>query len=216
VTVWYDDVQYTKRDWRNRNRLAGDAEAVWITIPVRSRGRFEQRICEVEIDSGHAWVRKHLGTFDRLYRRATHFSETRQVLAAALAREPRHLADLTIELNEAICRLLGLHAAFVRGSTLAVDPALRGQERILELCRLVDAGVYLSGPAGRDYLEPGAFAERGVELRYMVYDYAPYDRGGQPFVPGLSVLDPLAWIGREATRRLLTAPRGAAEAVSAP
>jgi hypothetical protein len=77
--------------------------------------------------------------------------------------------------------------------------------RLLDICNAVDARVYLSGPAARAYIDPRSFAGAGIELRYVVYDYPPYARGTRPFVPGLSVIDALAWLGPGATAEYLAA-----------
>ena len=202
VWVWYDDVQYTRRDWRNRNRVAGAGEPVWLTIPVRSRGRYEQPIHEVEIDGERPWARKHLETVRHCYGAAPFFETVYEVLRAALEKEHRCLADLTIELNEALCGLLGLRPRFLRSSGLE-GIAGDKRERLIRICDRLGGTIYLSGPAARDYIQPELFREAGIELRYIVYGYPPYDRGGQPFIPNLSILDPLAWIGPAATADLL-------------
>jgi hypothetical protein len=208
VWVWYDDVQYTRRDWRNRNRVAGPRESVepvWLTVPVKSRGRYEQKICEVEIDHDRPWVRKHLETVRHCYGDAPWFGEVFALLSKVLARGHARLADLTIELNEELCRYLGLAPEFRRSSALGV--AGDRQERLIEICRRLGATTYLSGPAARSYISPELFERAGLELRYIVYDYPPYDRGGRPFVPRLSILDPLVCLGPEETAAFLARHR---------
>src|SRR4029450_6585118 len=73
VWIWYDDVQYTRRDWRNRNRIAGN-DPLWLTIPVKAKGGFAQRICDVQIDDAQPWARRHLDMIRRCYARAPFFS----------------------------------------------------------------------------------------------------------------------------------------------
>ena len=201
VWVWYDDVQYTKRDWRNRNRVAGEGEPVWLTIPVRTRGRYEQKILEVEIDRERPWEHKHLETLRHCYRDAPAFEDVFAIVQKTLEAGHERLADLTIELNEELCRFLGLRTQFLRSSGMGVQGDR--QERLLEICRRLDARVYLSGPAAQSYLTPEPFHRAGLELRYIVYDYPPYERGGRPFIPRLSILDPLFWLGPEGARALL-------------
>lgn len=201
VFVWYDDVQYTKRDWRNRNHVAGDGQATRLTIPVKTKGRREQLICSVEIDYSQPWERKHLETLRSLYGRAPFFDVTYDVIRKAVEARPALLADLTIGLNEGLCALLGFVRTFVRSSQL--PPMVAGrQERLMQLCSDEGGGVYLSGPAARAYLDPAPFGKAGIELRYIVYDYPPYERGG-PFMPNLSIVDALAWLGPEGTAAFL-------------
>ena len=198
VWVWYDDVQFTRRDWRNRNRVAGDGDPQWLTVPVKSRGRFEQKILDVEIDDSRPWQRKHLETVRRLYLKAPHTEEVLDVLRQELNRRPERLADLTIDVAEALAARLGFAPRFVRSSTLTDTPGRRDQ-RLIAICQRLDAGVYLSGPAARAYIDPTNFQAASIELRYAIYEYPPYPRGGQRFVPRLSIVDALSWLGPRAT-----------------
>jgi hypothetical protein len=202
VWIWYDDVQYTKRDWRNRNRVAANGPPVWLTIPVKTKGRFAQPICDVEIDETRPWVRTHLETLRRCYARAPFYEQLEPLLRESLEAPHARLADLTISLNESLCRLLGIAPPFLRSSRMPL-PAGDRLQRLVEICRIAGATAYLSGPAARAYLEPSLFADAGIELRYIVYDYPPYARGRSPFIPQLSIVDALAWLGPEATRAYL-------------
>jgi hypothetical protein len=205
--VWYDDVQYTRRDWRNRNRVAGDGDPVWLTIPVRGSDHRNKLIHEVEIDHRQPWAHRHLETLRHLYGRSPFFRPVFDLVRGHLAAAPRLLADLTIDLNEELCRYLGITNRFVRSSRLT---GIEGEKtrRILSLCRQLQPDVYLSGPSARDYLTPESFARAGIELRYIAYHYEPYPRDGQRPAIHLSVLDPLFWIGPGATLELMrSSPR---------
>lgn len=204
VWIWYDDVQYTKRDWRNRNRVAFGDVAEWLTVPVRTKGRFTQRLCDVEIDHSRPWVRQHLETIRRCYARAPFFGPVFAMVNEAFDAGDTHLADLTIRLNEAICAGIGLLRTFVRSSHMTT-PVGKGGTRLINICRAAEGNVYISGPAARAYIDPRAFEEAGIELRYIVYDYRRYERGGWPYVANLSVLDMLAWLGPGGVTRYLEA-----------
>jgi WbqC-like protein len=201
VWVWYDDVQYTRRDWRNRNRVDSGSDVCWLTVPVR-KAPVDQRICDVEIDYSRPWVDRHLATLHHGYRRAPYFAELHDLVAASLQRRHVGLAGLTIELGEAICGYLGLQRGFRRSADFGGLQGRR-EERLLDLCRRLGATTYLSGPAARNYITPRSFLDQGLALRYAVYDFPPYPRGGRPFVPNLSILDPLFWLGPHETRDYL-------------
>lgn len=200
IWVWLDDVQYTRRDWRSRNRVAGrDGAPRWLTIPVRSTGRREQRICEAEIDYGQNWVQKHLDTLTHCYGKAPYFAQVFARVEARLRSRPALLTELTIPLCEDLAELLGLRPEFARSSQLGQVSGQK-QARLLSIHEQVGGEVYLSGPKAEDYIDPAEFQAAGLELRYIEYDYADYPRGPGAPSPGLSVLDPLMWIGAEATR----------------
>lgn len=200
--VWYDDVQYTRRDWRNRNRVAAAGEPVWLTIPVRAQSHRDLRICDVEVDRQQAWERKHLATLRHLYGKAPFFGPVFELVRRHLEEAPPLLADLTIGLAEELCRYLGIEATFLRSSRLEGIEGAK-HDRILSVCRMLRPDVYLSGPAARDYLQPAAFDSEGIELRYIEYGYEEYSRDGHPARTDLSILDALFWIGPGATLELI-------------
>lgn len=202
VWVWYDDVQYTKRDWRNRNRVAGDGDPVWLTIPVQAQAHRDKTIAEMEIDHRQLWARKHLATLRHFYGRAPFFEPVFEIVRRHLEEPPEKLADLTIGLNEDLCEFLGIGAELHRSSRLDGVEGVKA-DRILSVCRRVEPTVYLSGPAARDYLSPDPFDAAGIELEYISYRYDGYPRGGQPERTDLSILDPLFWTGADATRELI-------------
>jgi hypothetical protein len=213
VWVWYDDVQYTKRDWRNRNRIAGGTNVEWLTIPVKTKGRFAQRICDVEIDYQQPWARRHMETLRRCYAAAPFFASVFPVIENAFAVADVHLADLTIRLNEALSALLGLQPVFVRTSQMSERTDGR-TARLLNICGEFGASTYLSGPAARAYIEPSLFSVADIELCYAVYDFPPYPRGPRPWIPNLSIIDLLAWLGPGSAANYLAA-HGRAEGVVA-
>jgi hypothetical protein len=205
--VWYDDVDYTRADWRNRNRLATTEPACWVTVPVLARRG--KSIADVEIDYSRPWQRKHLETLRHCCHTAPHFATTASLFRSCLEHRHERLADLAIELGEAIAAVLGTRARFLRSSQLD-SGAGRKQERLLEICGALGATTYLSGPSARAYIDPRAFSDQGIELRYLDYRPLTYWRGSFPFVDRLSILDPLCWLGGTGTAQLLASGAGTA------
>jgi len=197
VWVWYDDVQYTKNDWRNRNVVLVSGQPRWLTIPVRSRHLFGQPVCDVEINYATEWPRKHLRTVEQAYADQPHVRGATEVLSRSLDRHHRLLADLTIELSEAIASRLELGTSFVRSSTLHGIQDER-QERLIQICGRLGADTYLSGPAARSYIEPNRFTRRGIRVMYMTYDYP--SGPVRPEGHNVSILDTLARLGDAGTR----------------
>lgn len=202
VWVWYDDVQYTRRDWRNRNRVAAGGEPIWLTVPVLNQEHQDKLICEIEIDHQQPWVRKHLGTLRHLYRASPFFEPVFGLVCGHLEAAPKLLADLTIGLNEDLCRFLGIGAGFLRSSQMSGIEGAKDR-RILSVCQRLGPSIYLSGPAARGYLTPEAFVREGIDLRYISYHYDEYPRGDQPPRTDLSIVDALFWLGPRATLELI-------------
>jgi len=196
--VILDTVQFTKNDWRNRNRIKVAAGSPWLSIPVKTGGRFGQTIAETEI-ADPAWAERHWSKLELTYRRTAGFGrygpEIRTAYEAAAALPL--LSAVNRLFIERICALLGIET---RISSAADYPDVGEKaERVLALCEAAGADRYLSGPAARSYLDPAAFAARGMELAYMDYaGYPEYDQPHPPFDPAVSVLDLLFCTGERA------------------
>lgn len=192
VFVYYDDVQYDKHGWRNRNRVKGPDGPVWLTVPVRTRGLERPRIHEVEID-GARWARQHVGTLRHCYARAAHARPYLSELEELLMRPWKLLVELDLAVVELVCRWLGLEREIVRSSALGVTG--ERTERLVALCRRFEAQRYFSGAAAREYLDVDAFACQGIAVEFQDYAHPVYDQLHGSFVPYLSVMDLVLNVG---------------------
>jgi WbqC-like protein family len=211
VFVYYDDVQYTRSDWRNRNRVKGPQGPVWLTVPVLHSSRFGQTILDAEIDNRSDWARKHRETLRIHYRRAAHFDRYWPVIEGALSRRWPRLVELDLFLTEQLKGVLGIETPTHRASELGVGG--ERVERLLALCRHFGATGYLTGDAAEDYLDPQAFDTAGVRLEYQRYEHPTYRQLYGDFVPYLSVLDLLFNCGPDS--RTILASGGGREAAEA-
>ena len=196
VFVFYDDVQYDKHGWRNRNRVKTAAGTQWLTIPVSSKGNVSDGLLlgETKITWAQDWARKHAATLRQSYARAPHFATYAPMLDAFFATRHERLVDFTIETTLALATALGITGTrFVRSSELAV--AGTKTERLVRILEKVGATHYLSGPSAKSYIEDAVFAEAKIGLEYMVYDYPEYPQLHPPYDPGVSVLDLLFMTG---------------------
>jgi len=199
--VFYDDVQYDKHGWRNRNRIKTQQGAQWLTIPTRTRGTVEQRrtIQDIEIDWERGWTRKHLASLRQAYQRAPFYADWEPFLTEIYARTPSHLAPFTIELTIELARRLGIaHTRFLRSSDLGI-PGTR-TERLVAIVQHLGCDRYLSGPSAHDYLEEPHFAAAGIALEYMRYDYPDYPQLYPPFDSKVTILDLLFMTGPDASK----------------
>jgi WbqC-like protein len=196
--VLLDDVQYTRRDWRNRNIIKVDGAKQWLTIPVVAKGRYHQRIDETVVADSD-WAGRHWKTIVHAYRRAPHFEAGAALLeplyeqAAGLER----LSDINRTFLEAICRHLGIPTRLSWSTDYTTSD--ERSRRLLDLSVALDAGEYVSGPAARDYLDVEAFAAAGVEVRWADYSgYPEYPQGAGAFEHGVSIVDLLFNAGPDA------------------
>ncbi len=204
--VFYDDVQYTRRDWRNRNRIKlSSGEPGYLTIPVKVKGKYDALINEIEIDSTQQWQRKHLNAITHAYRKAPHFDEIFALLEAELLSAPSALADFTISLTKNLGAYLDLETDFERSSTETVtynDPT----DHLVKLCQRYEATQYLSGDSARVYLDETQFNRVGIEVEFHGYQHPEYQQLWGAFASHLSVVDALFNHGKE-TKNILTNQR---------
>jgi hypothetical protein len=199
--VYYDDVQFDKHGWRNRNRIKAPDGPRWLTVPVRHTGLGTPRILDVRIAPGAPWARKHVGTLRQLYARAPFAREYLPGLEALLGQPWERLVDLDIALIEQMCGWLGVPRPMHRASTLGVDGDRSG--RLLNLCRHFHATRYLSGDAARSYLDEALFARHGIDVEWQQFRHPVYPQLHGSFVPYLSAIDLLLNCGPESGRVLI-------------
>jgi WbqC-like protein family len=188
--IFYDDVQYDKHGWRNRNQIKTAQGKQWMTIPVHAKGVTEGiPIKEVRIDRSKPWATNHLKALTFAYAKAPHFASYAPWLDSVFERRDEFLADFTIWLTIEIARKIGnVHTQFMRSSEISgIDGQKTG--RLIQILRHVGASHYISGPSARDYIENDQFAEAGISLEYMEYNYPEYTQLYPPFDPYVSILD---------------------------
>lgn len=187
--VLLDHVQFEKNYFQNRNRIRTVSPRgwSWVTVPVLTKGRSDQPICDVEINKSLDWKRKHLEAFRLHYGKASHFGEYGPSLQAHYEKPWRRLADFSVTLIEWIARSFGLQRKILRSSEMNAKGAR--SQLLASLCEQAGATEYLSGISGRNYLETDLFEKRGIQVRFQEFHHPVYRQCYEPFVPGLSSLD---------------------------
>jgi hypothetical protein len=206
--ILFDDRQYTRRDWRNRNKIKTREGAQWLTIPVQTKGRYEQRIDETLV-SDPRWSSRHWKTIVANYAAAPHFDVFRELFARTyeeLSDEP-YLSRVNRRLLEVAAEALGITTRL----TWSTEYETRGSktDRLVSLCEAAGATEYVSGPRARAYLDEERFAERGIDVCW--FDYAGYPEYPQlhpPFEHAVTVLDLIFNTGKAATSYMKAVEHG--------
>lgn len=197
--ILYDDMQYTRRDWRNRSQIKTPQCVQWLTVPVKVKGKYHQTIRETKID-GSDWAEKHWKTIAQNYRRAPHFEEV-AALFEPLYRQQQytHLSALNRELIEAVCAYLSITTKISNSWDYRL---IEGKtERLADLCSQAEGAEYISGPAAKDYIEERVFAERDIKLSWFSYTgYLEYPQLWGEFTHAVTILDLLFNCGKDAPR----------------
>ena len=198
--ILLDEVQYTKRDWRNRNRAKTAQGPLWLTIPVQVKGRYHQRIDEVRV-ADREWAERHWQTLRQSYAAADRFDAVAEQLAALYeqAADVERLSDVNRMFLEGICPMLGIDTKLSWSTNYESEGAMT--DRLASLCEQAGADEYVSGPSAKAYLDEDVLASRGIAVRWMDYEgYPEYPQVHPPFEPAVSRVDLLFSTGFEAAR----------------
>jgi hypothetical protein len=190
--IFHDDLQYTKGDWRNRNRIKTPRGLVWLTVPVHYRAT-GQLICDTEIAYSTDWQMDHKNQLRANYGRAPYLSDALGILLSAFGYRDRTISQLNRRLIESIANYLKISTPLHD----SMDYSVRGEktDRIIALTKCAGATTYLSGPAAKNYLDEVALQREGIVLEYKTYDYAPYPQQGDGFECAVTILDLIANCG---------------------
>ena len=197
--ILFDDVQYTRSDWRNRNKIKTPHGIRWLTIPVRIKGNFGQTI-EQTLVSDPNWAAKHWQIVKFSYARSPCFEQFHDPIKNAyLGCTERNLSRINERFLTVICNLLGISTKISRSTDYR---QIEGKtERLVSLCQQVGASEYYSGPAGKDYIQSQLFERAGIKLKFVDYSgYPEYPQLFPPFEHQVSILDLLFNAGPDALR----------------
>lgn len=200
--IFYDDVQYDKNGWRNRNRIKTSQGLQWLTIPVHTKGSVPENtpINKIKISWEKPWSLHHWRGIQFAYQKAPFFSQFKDYFSEVYSRKPEYLADFTIETTIEIAHLLGIkHTQFIRSSEL---PNIEGTktDRLISILGSVGANQYISGPSAKDYIEKEKFEDAGIELDFMSYTYPEYEQLHPPFESQVSIIDLLFMLGNNSMK----------------
>jgi len=188
VFVIYDDMQYTKRDWRNRNKVKSAGGLKWLSIPVEVKGKFLQKINETKV-SDTSWNINHLNAIKNYYRTAPGFKENSDWLEALyMGCNSDWLSEINRHFIEGIMEYLGVKTELKDSREFEL---VEGKtEKLVSICEQLGAKQYLTGPAAKNYMTEDSFLEKGIEVLYSDYGgYKEYEQLYPPFEHGVTIID---------------------------
>ena len=195
--VIYDDLQYTKKDWRNRNRIKTSQGAIWLTVPVTGKGADKKRICDMEIAPEANWARQHWQALNMNYANAPFFSHYKDFFQRLYKSEWKYLVQLNREIIDYLLIRLGIRTPLLYSSESRIEQDYLSwcggktdpTERIANLCRRFGARHFLEGSGGKDYLKEDVLDSAGISVEYHRYPHPRYQQRFGGFIPYLSIVD---------------------------
>ena len=185
--IFYDEVQYTKNDWRNRNKIKTPQGIQWLTIPVRQES-LDQKIKDTKI-SDKKWNIKHWRTISQNYSKAKYFKDYKDIFEELyLTCDEEYLSEINYKFITTINEILEIKTKLRWSSEFEL---VDGQtEKLLGICKDCNADIYLSGPAAKDYFNEDLAKQENIKVEWMDYSgYKEYEQLNSPFEHGVSILD---------------------------
>ena len=203
--VFLDQVQYKDREYQNRNKIRTKDGWMWLTVPVASKGKGRQRICDISIDNGFPWARQHLKSLKTCYGRSKFFQNFHPFFEKIYSRNWQKLVDLNLEIIRYLLKELSISQDLYFESDLRI--VHKKTERIIEICRKIKADTYLSGIGAKAYIEEEKFVQAGIKLTYQNFVHPVYcqqfSAKDNDFIPNLSILDLLFNVGTDKAKEIL-------------
>jgi hypothetical protein len=188
--VIFDDVQYTVRDWRSRNRIKTPNGVLWLTVPVKAKGARQSLIRDVEIENGQQWQRKHLKSLESYYKKAKYFADINEMINDIYRKSYEFLIDLDMDFIFKVYRYCSLNTKIVFSSE--IPSTGNKDDKLLSICKYLNATLYLSGNAARGYLRESIFVGEGINVEWQEYQHPYYNQlwlQEQGFISHLSIID---------------------------
>jgi hypothetical protein len=201
--ILFDDMQYTRRDWRNRNKIKTKDGLMWLTIPVIVKGKFFQAIKDTKISQPN-WNVRHWKSINHNYAQAKYFKEYRELFEELYLNSiETYLSEINYKFITAICGILGINTPLSWSMDFNI---VQGKpERLVDLCKQTGAVEYVSGPSAKGYLDDKLFEQEGIRLSFIDYSkYPEYTQLFPPFEHKVSILDLLFNEGPNATEYMLS------------
>ncbi|WP_147114934.1 WbqC family protein [Tateyamaria sp. syn59] len=200
--VIYDDIQFSKKGWINRNRFLRNGDAVMFTLPLRKDSDYLD-VRDRNIADAYD-PKKLIAQIENAYRKAPQFATAMPVIEEILGCSERNLFTFIHHSVTRVCTCLGLDTPIIVSSSLGDTTGLKGQDRVLAICEAVSATSYVNPIGGLDLYQASAFQARGMDLHFMRRTSLAYEQFGHPFVPDLSILDIMMFNSVDEARSLIT------------
>ncbi len=186
--VFLDDVQFEKRSWQQRNLIKILDEPKWLTIPVNSKGKYDQIINEVTLTEGYKNKKKILKTIYHNYKKSKNFEDIYPKLECVVLKETDKLVEFNIEFIKFVCKLLKIDTILTKSSSLNCN-GIKDQ-RLVNICILLSSKHYIAPPGSKHYIVKGKhFNKNSINVSYFYFEHPIYSQLGQNFIGYLSVLD---------------------------
>lgn len=199
--IFLDQVQFTRRDWRTRNKIITQQGPKWLTVPVKVKDTFKSKIFDVEIDSMQSWSKDHFMTISHCYAKSAYKDQILKYLEPIYKDPPQFLWQLNRLLIKTLWEIFsnGTRKKFIGDEDILLPETLDSNMRLIHLCKAVGANHYISGPSAKDYINLDIWKSSDINISFAEYKYPQYQQLGQKnfsdFEGAVSLVDTLMCLG---------------------
>ena len=183
--VFLDDVQYSRGDWDNRNKIRTIDDSMWLTIPILNKSG--ELLNQVKIDYSKDWVYKHISAIEFNYENTSFFNSYWKDIKSILEKPYNKLFDLNIKLINYFISVLQIETKTILSSDLDIDS--KGSKKLLDICKELNADTYLSGELGINYLDVNIFKNENIQIIFEKFKHTQYIQKYLEFIPNMSIID---------------------------
>ncbi len=185
----YDNVQFDKNGWRNRNQIKTQQGAQWLTVPVLTKGQNKPTNKDIRINNLEFWSKKHLKSIEMNYRKSPFFNEIYPELERIFNQHWEFLIDLNVTFIRFFCDYLKIHTPIGFTSELPVDLPEGKNEKLIAICKHLNVDEFYEPKGGEGYIDPEKFTENGIRLTFQNFQHPVYAQLHGPFISHLSIID---------------------------
>jgi glutaredoxin-related protein len=201
--VLFDDVQFTRRDWRNRNLIKTPKGRKWLTIPVFTKNNYTEKIKNIKVVSP-SWAKNHWKTLVQYYQKAPHFYAFADLIKSLYenAEKEVFLSRINYIFIKNINDILGIKTNLVWSSDIMGNKKIKDKtEKLIYICKKMNAYTYISGPSANNYMDESLFAQQNIKVEWMDYsNYPEYPQLYSPFDHRVSIVDTIFNTGKDARK----------------
>ncbi len=201
--VIYDDVNYINRGWINRNRILIDGKPAYFNVPMLKASQ-NKKIDEIQVNADAGLRKKNLRTLEMAYKKAPYFQEVFPLAEKIINSEETLLSEYLADSIAVICGYLDIKTKRLMSSSIAKNNELKGQDKILEICRLLGADEYYNAEGGQKLYSYEKFQAEGIQLKFLKCREIRYRQFGEQFEPNLSIIDVLMFNSKNTVLEMLS------------
>lgn len=201
--IVYDNIQFTKKGWINRNRILANGKDSYVTLPIKKDSDY---LDVVNRELADTWPKDRVKMLNRIsgaYRKAPQFGSVFPLIEEVLLHEETNLFSFILNSLRKVTEFLGIETPLIVSSSLPVDHSLKAEDKVLALCHAVGASEYINPIGGVDLYSKERFQEKGIELQFLKSETAPYPQFGADFLPSLSIIDVMMFNSVQEVRSFL-------------